>query len=204
MRDIFDENGNAVETTTLTVYGFSPETGEFTGSYDVRILAGTGIPGQSTLKPAPAAQSREIAVYVDKQWTVKQDFRGETVYSTATSEPSIVDYIGAVRDGFTLTAPSTPFDRWNGSEWVTDADALKTSQLSVAEQHRQVLLAQANANTADWRTELSLGIIDDEDKAKLTAWMKYIKAVKAVDTSTAPDVSWPERPEEEASKVSLD
>lgn len=196
MSDIFDENGNAVETTTVTVFGFSPETGEFTGSYDVRILAGTGIPGQSTLKPAPAVQPHEIAVYADKQWAVKQDFREETVYSTATGEPTIVDYIGAVREGFTLTVPSTPFDKWNGSEWVTDAGALKASQISAAEQERQALLAQANAMTADWRTELALGSIDDEDKAKLTAWMKYIKAVKAVDTSTAPDIIWPERPAE--------
>ncbi|MBM3072330.1 tail fiber assembly protein [Lelliottia sp. RWM.1] len=194
MSDIFDENGNAVETTTVTVYGFSVETGEFTGSYDVRILAGTGIPGQSTLKPAPAVQSREIAVYADKQWTVKQDFREETVYSTATAEPVIVDYIGAVRDGFTLAAPGTQYDTWNGSEWVTDADALKSSQIFAAEQERQALLAQANAITADWRIELSLGIIDDEDKAKLTVWMKYIKALKAVDISTAPDVSWPDTP----------
>ncbi|WGE30735.1 tail fiber assembly protein [Edwardsiella tarda] len=40
-----------------------------------------------------------------------------------------------------------------------------------------------------------LGIISDGDKAKLTAWMEYIKAVKAVDTSTAPNVAWPLKPE---------
>lgn len=59
---------------------------------------------------------------------------------------------------------------------------------------KKQLLADADTITADWRTELALGIIDDADKAKLTAWMKYIKAVKAVDTSTAPDVTWPEKP----------
>ncbi|HGL6261839.1 TPA: tail fiber assembly protein [Enterobacter roggenkampii] len=37
-------------------------------------------------------------------------------------------------------------------------------------------------------------MIDDDDKVKLTTWMKYIKAVKVVDTSTAPDVSWPTSP----------
>ncbi|MGU4109567.1 tail fiber assembly protein, partial [Escherichia coli] len=34
-----------------------------------------------------------------------------------------------------------------------------------------------------------------EDKASLIAWIGYIKAVTATDTSTAPDVIWPELPE---------
>lgn len=195
MQDNFDENGNAIATTTLTVWGYSGQTGEFTGAYDVRILAGTGIPGLSTLRPAPMVQPQEIAVFAENQWVVNPDFRKETVYSTATGEPSFVDYIGAIRDGFTLTAPGTPYDAWNGSAWVTDADALRISQITAAEQKRETLLAHANAITADWRTELALGIIDDEDKAKLTVWMQHIKAVKAVDVSTAPEVSWPDEPE---------
>lgn len=81
-------------------------------------------------------------------------------------------------------------------EWA-DAPQLTTDeQIALAERKRQTLLAQANEITADWRTELELGMIDDDDKVKLTAWMKYIKAVKAVDISTAPDVNWPVRPEE--------
>jgi hypothetical protein len=39
-----------------------------------------------------------------------------------------------------------------------------------------------------------LGDISNEDKAKLSSWMDYKKEVKAVDTSTAPDVSWPVKP----------
>ncbi|WP_320732721.1 tail fiber assembly protein [Enterobacter roggenkampii] len=79
-------------------------------------------------------------------------------------------------------------------KWV-DAPQLTTEeQIALAERKRQTLLSQANEITADWRTELALVIINDDDKAKLTAWMKYIKAVKAVNTSTAPDVNWPEPP----------
>ncbi|EOV3348774.1 MULTISPECIES: tail fiber assembly protein [Edwardsiella] len=63
-----------------------------------------------------------------------------------------------------------------------------------AEAYRQSLLDEANAVTADWRTELALGVINDVDKAKLIAWMEYIKAVKAADTSTAPDITWPPKP----------
>ena len=68
-------------------------------------------------------------------------------------------------------------------QYVSDADAMKTS-----------LLNEANQVTADWRTELALGIISDDDKASLTSWMQYIKAVKAIDTSLAPDMVWPDKP----------
>lgn len=79
-------------------------------------------------------------------------------------------------------------------EWA-DAPQLTTEeQIALAERKRQTLLAQANEITADWRTELSLSIIDEDDKAKLTAWMMYIKAVKAVDISNAPSFSWPTKP----------
>nr|WP_080728216.1 tail fiber assembly protein [Morganella morganii] len=46
-----------------------------------------------------------------------------------------------------------------------------------------------------WQTQLILGIITDEDKASLTEWMLYVQKVQAVDTSAAPDIIWPEKPE---------
>ena len=64
-----------------------------------------------------------------------------------------------------------------------------------AENQRMQLLAHADNVTADWRVELMLGDISSTDKEKLSAWMDYKKEVKAVDTSTAPEISWPELPE---------
>ncbi|EBV5805505.1 tail fiber assembly protein, partial [Salmonella enterica subsp. enterica serovar Abaetetuba] len=70
-----------------------------------------------------------------------------------------------------------------------------------AESQRQNLLDDANDTTADWRTELSLGIISDEDKACLVKWMTYIKALKALDLSDVKDeagfkdINWPDKPE---------
>ncbi|MES4611435.1 tail fiber assembly protein [Ewingella sp. CoE-038-23] len=62
-----------------------------------------------------------------------------------------------------------------------------------AESVRQQLISNANQVTSDWRTELSLGIISDDDKASLTAWMQYIKAVRAVDVTQLP-VTFPAQP----------
>ena len=79
--------------------------------------------------------------------------------------------------------------------WIDIPPLTHEQYVAIAEQARQQLLAHADATTADWRTELALGIISDGDKAKLITWMEYIRAVKAVDTSTAPDITWPVKPE---------
>ncbi|EBQ9796699.1 phage tail protein, partial [Salmonella enterica subsp. enterica serovar Kottbus] len=71
---------------------------------------------------------------------------------------------------------------------------------------RQNLLDDANDATKDWRTELSLGIISDEDKASLVKWMTYIKALNALNLSGAKDeagynaIKWPDKPEKNPAK----
>lgn len=68
-------------------------------------------------------------------------------------------------------------------------------ELKIAKQKKSALLADAQRTVSLWQTELQLGIISDDDKASLIAWMKHIQALNAVDTSTAPDIEWPVKPE---------
>ncbi len=96
--------------------------------------------------------------------------------------------------GYTSAAPSTPYDKWNGKKWVTDTNAQHAADVAATNQQKQALLDNAAEVTSDWKTELALGIISDEDKANLIEWMNYIKAVKTVDTSKAPDITWPTPP----------
>lgn len=71
----------------------------------------------------------------------------------------------------------------------------KEEIVSYAEQQKTALLLEAQETISFWQTELQLGIISNADKASLIAWMSYIKALKAVDTSKAPDITWPTTPE---------
>ena len=72
---------------------------------------------------------------------------------------------------------------------------------ALAESVRQNALDSAVNITNDWRTELQLGVIADEDRAKLISWMAYIKEVKALafdDIKTREDyenIQWPEKPQ---------
>lgn len=69
----------------------------------------------------------------------------------------------------------------------------------MAENKRQTLLSEAKNATSDWRTELQLSIISDEDKARPSDWMIYIKAVDVLqvkDEETFDKIEWPLKPEE--------
>ena len=101
---------------------------------------------------------------------------------------------------FTDTPPDGKIRGTTGNgqpAWVDIPPPTKEQLIASAESEKQTKLAHANALTADWRTELALGVISDEDKSRLILWMQYIRNVKAVDTSTAATttINWPQTPE---------
>lgn len=195
MTVVFDENGHASVAGTIRVFHYVSETGEYRGWSDEYIPVGVSLPGSST----PIDPGDEIVghawVFDGKAWSSLEDHRGEIVYSTDTRNPVKVVYLGAIRDGFTTLAPATPYDKWDGSAWITDTDAQHAADVAATEQTKQNLLAAARSTISIWQTELQLGSISEEDKNQLIAWLAYIKAVQAIDTSTAPEINWPVHPE---------
>ncbi|WP_270840488.1 tail fiber assembly protein [Enterobacter kobei] len=194
MKPVFDENGLATEAGDIRCFYYDPFTFEYTGWSDEHINVGVSMPGNSTDIDPGDEVSGQVAVFGNGGWAMNDDHRGDTVYSTTDGTASTVDYIGPVRDGYTTVAPSGPYDKWDGEKWVTDTDAQHAADVEAAEQQKAALLTEAQETISFWQTELQLGIISDEDKASLIAWMNYIKEVKAVDTSTAPDITWPIQP----------
>ncbi|WP_208951229.1 tail fiber assembly protein [Rahnella sp. ChDrAdgB13] len=67
--------------------------------------------------------------------------------------------------------------------------------VSIAESKRAALLSDANAKISNWKAELMLETISDDDKASLQVWLTCIKVLKALDLSTAPDIEWPGVPQ---------
>ena len=70
-----------------------------------------------------------------------------------------------------------------------------------AETLRNRLLSEARSITSDWQTELSLGIISDDDRLKLTQWMMYIRELNSLNISDIDNkdnfeaINWPAVPE---------
>lgn len=181
----------------ITVFNYDGKTREYISSSVEYLPVGVGIPANSCIDaPGGAKDGSTICRTTDfSAWEYVADHRGETVYSTETGEAVIVSLPGDYPENTTTLAPATPYDTWNGSEWVTDTEAQYVADVEAAEQQKAALLLEAQATISLWQTELQLGIIGDEDKASLIAWVNYIKAVQAVDTSKAPDITWPDKPE---------
>lgn len=88
------------------------------------------------------------------------------------------------------------FDKENSSWIITDEGSMKKNdaQIEDAASKKSGLLSEAQQKISLWQTELLLGMISDDDKAKLTNWIVYIKALKTVDTSKALAITWPVPP----------
>ncbi|MEX0424421.1 tail fiber assembly protein [Providencia rettgeri] len=69
----------------------------------------------------------------------------------------------------------------------------KEQLIAEADQQKQSLLAEANNAIAPLQDAVDLDMATDEEKAQLTAWKKYRVLLNRVDTSTAPDIDWPEK-----------
>ncbi|EQA9490457.1 tail fiber assembly protein [Enterobacter hormaechei] len=181
----------------ITVYNFDGETREYLSSTVEYLAVGVGIPANSCID-APGENNGGFAICRTadlSSWEYITDHRGQTVYSTETRQQVEVTALGSYPEGTTPNAPTSPYDKWNGEKWVTDSAAKHEGDISDAEQHRQMLLAHVDELSSDWRVELMLGDISEENKKKLSSWMAYKTAVKAVDVTTAPDINWPAQPE---------
>lgn len=194
MKPVFDENGLAIEPAYIRCYYYDAVTFEYMGWSDEYINIGVSLPGDSTdIEPGDEVAGK-VAVFQSGGWVLNEDHRGETVYSTADASASTVDYIGPVKDGYTSVAPSGPYQKWDGKKWITDTDAQHAADVKAADKEKTALLVEAQETISFWQTELQLGIISEEDKASLIAWINYIKALQALDTSKAPDINWPLKP----------
>ena len=117
----------------MKVYNYNKDTKEYTSTTQA---SKNPLEKGKYLIPANATT---IAIGIDKdgfsqvfdedsqKWDYIEDNRGKTVYDTTTKQESKVDYLGAIKDGFTEIAPSE-FDVWNGSSWEVDTVAQITAQ----------------------------------------------------------------------------
>lgn len=194
-----DENGFATAAGYITVYNYDGVSREYIGSSVEYLPFGVGVPAHSCVD-IPGSNKDGLAIRRNADstgWEYVADHRGETVYSTTTGKPVTVSQLGEYPEGTTASAPSTLYDKWDGEKWVTDTNAQHTAAVNRAENERQQLLKHADAVMLDWRTELMLGEISDNNRAKLSAWLAYKNEVKAVDVTSDPEhVNWPQPPED--------
>ena len=83
---------------------------------------------------------------------------------------------------------------WNSdtNEWFISTDA----QIKLSDDEKSRLIHEGNdyINSKQWPGKAAMGRLKDAEKAQYNAWLDYLDALEAVDTSKAPDITWPEIP----------
>ncbi|WP_039045600.1 tail fiber assembly protein [Plesiomonas shigelloides] len=124
-----------------------------------------------------------ISDYKKTDWDVSDAINvGDEIFDTYTNVPPIGKMLGV--DSVGMPA------------WVDIPPLSKDEYIKAANNEKDFRINNARAHISLWQTQLQLGMISDTDKAKLIEWMHYITALQAVDTSTAPDINWPQQPAE--------
>ncbi|HBD5134709.1 TPA: tail fiber assembly protein [Escherichia coli] len=188
----------ATKSGDITVYNYDSETQEYISASTEYLAIGVGIPAYSCLD-APGAYKAGYAICRSadfNSWEYVTDHRGEIIYNTETGESKEITAPGDYPDNTTTIAPLTPYDKWDGEKWVTDTEAQHSAVVDAAEAQRQSLIDTAMASISLIQLKLQAGRnLTQAETARLNAALDYIDAVTATDTSTAPDVIWPELPE---------
>lgn len=78
---------------------------------------------------------------------------------------------------------------------ITNPPPTKQQLIEQAEAQKQYLIAEVNAETQILQTKLALKRIKPDERELLNAWLDYLDLLEAVDTTTAPDIDWPQKPQ---------
>ena len=167
------------------------------------IHIGVGLPAFSCLEEPPVQTEYQVAVRSDdnSSWSVTEDYRGITVYDIQTLASHVITEPGPIPDTVTTSTPSTPYDKWDGSAWVTDADAQHAADVTVADMQKKTLIAQVTADISILQDAVSLNMATDEEKARLTSLQAYRVLLNRVDTSLVPEITWPTVTTQESNNV---
>lgn len=78
---------------------------------------------------------------------------------------------------------------------IANPPPTKEQLIEQAEAQKQCLIAEVNAETQMLQTKLALKRIKPDELELLNAWLDYLDLLEAVDTSIAPDIDWPQKPQ---------
>lgn len=182
----------------MKIYNYHPVTKEYLSEgladADPEVENNWLIPAYATTVKVPDIKPGYIPVFDNGQWSQIADHRGTKVFDIITAQESETNELGDLPDGVTTIAPGVDFPVWNGKKWVTDKQAKKEYDIAVAEAQKRYLISEATAEIDPLQDAVDLGMATPEEEALLKEWKKYRVLLNRIDTSLAPDITWPVKP----------
>ncbi|HAI4006066.1 TPA: tail fiber assembly protein [Escherichia coli] len=182
------------QSRTVKIYNLLAGTNEFIGEGDAYIPPHTGLPANSTDIAPPEIPAGFVAVFnsENESWIIVEDHRGKTVYDVASGDALFISELGPLPENATWLSPAGEYQKWDGVSWVKDEEAEKLFRIREAEEKKARLIQEATDNIAILQDAVNLEIATTEENSQLDSWRKYRVLVSRIDTSTAPDIVWPE------------
>ena len=155
------------------------------------------LPPDNALRIAPEEKDGFIPCEKDGKWIQVEDNREKTAYNIETKEAVEIDYIGQIKEGFTLLEPFE-FCKWEDNKWILDEAAKKSATIQQNIRTRDNYIADATAKidilikVITDAAELDMSVSDIESQLK--NWKKYRILLTLLDTSDI-NVVFPSKPE---------
>lgn len=126
-------------------------------------------------------------------WALIDDYKRANAWpenGADVDEDIFTEYSGTPPEGKTR-APDV-----NGKpSWIDVPPPSKEEQIIAAKLQKAALLTEATAIIAPLQDAQTGGYIDEVDVPRLAEWQRYRYKLTKVDTSTAPDITLPPKPE---------
>ena len=182
----------SAEAQTIRVFNYLDGTNEFIGESDAYIPPHTGLPANSTDIAPPDIPAGFAAVFNadEMKWHLMEDHRGKTVFSTETGVAVTVSELGSLPENVTSVSPDGEYQRWNGSQWVTDEEARRNALINQAAEKKAGLLKQMGEQIAVLQDAVDFGEATPEEQEQLTALRKLRIKLNRIQPENAPDIDW--------------
>lgn len=191
---ILDSNDIATVSGVIIIFNYDGITGEYLDSCEEYLSEGIGLPANACIEPPPKTKAGYMACRIGDVWEIVADHRGKSVYNTETGQSMTIGVLGDLPINTTTLTPNTPFDKWNGREWITDKAAQHAADIITANHQRAELLAAANVAITPLTDAVDLGMATEAELVLLNNWRRYRVQLNRIALDTAPEIVWPELP----------
>ena len=190
---VLDNNGLTISAGWAVVYNVDAK-GEFLQATYQYLPTGVGLPANAYLDAPKSVKDNQAIIHNGQQWTYPKDLRGTIIYSTETGSETTMQEVGEIPDGYTTLKPTSEFDSWDGKKWQLDVSKQHQYEVNQASAKKIQLITEATAQIGYLQDAVDSQIATEQEIQLLAEWKKYRVLVNRIDIEQAPNIDWPNNP----------